>query len=107
MGIVLGVLAALALVSAGSASATSLCKEKVEACPEEKIYPMGSILRAGLEKETKIKFGSMLPVECEVSAIVDVLVEGTNPLIDEVSAWTYSKCKSGSAECTSPPTTCR
>lgn len=97
---VLAAFITLAFVGAGSASATSLCKEKVEVCPKEKIYPMGSILRIALEKETKIKFGSVLPVECEASAIVDVLIEGTNPLIDEVSAWTYSKCKSGGTECT-------
>jgi|GEM_PF-1912230 len=90
----------MALAGAGSASATTLCKENKETCPEIQRYPTGSVFRLALKEGTAVKFASTLPVECEASAVVDVLLEGTNPLYDEVSSWTASKCSSSGSECT-------
>jgi hypothetical protein len=90
----------LALAGAGSASATTLCKENKETCPESQRYATGSVFKLALKEGTTLKFASTLPLECEASAIVDVLLEGTNPLYDEVTSWTATKCSSSGAECT-------
>jgi hypothetical protein len=97
---VVAAVALVVLVGVGSASATSLCKEKAEVCPKGKNYPTGTIFRFALQKEATLKFASILPVECEASTTVDVLLEGTNPLFDEVTTWTAAKCQSGKKECT-------
>jgi hypothetical protein len=93
-------LIALALFGASAASGTSICKEKVEVCPEAKAYPAGTVFHLTQEAGGSVEF-TVLGIKCEASTMVDVLVGGGNPFYNEVTTWTFAKCKSSSGpECT-------
>jgi hypothetical protein len=101
----LGVLTAMALVGAGTASATKLCSENKSPCPAGSTIKSGSAIKAQLVSGTKSVFTtSFLTVECSESTIegkttseggAGVAVKG------EISSVVWKSCKtSGGGACT-------
>lgn len=98
-----GVMAAMALLGAGTASASKLCSENKSPCPAGSTIKSGTALKAQLVPGTKSVFVAGLTVECSESTIegkttseggAGVAVKG------EITSVVWSSCKSGSTSCT-------
>lgn len=103
-----GVLAAMALLGAGTASATKLCSENKSPCPAGSTIGSGSSINGQLVSGTKAVFVTTLTtVECSESTIsgkttsaggAGVAVKG------EISSVVWKSCTSGLGSCTTSAT---
>ncbi len=96
-------LATMALVSASSASATTLCGENEDPCPEEQIYATGTNFEAVPETATTAYLNTnAIDIECKTSKPSGKLVE-SNASIEE---WPFAcnRVGGGGAACASVTT---
>jgi hypothetical protein len=96
-----GVLAAMALLGAGTASATKLCSENKSPCPAGSTIKTGAALSGKLVAGTKAVFvTSVLTVECSESTISGKTTnEGGGAGVNvkgEITAVEWKSCVSGS-----------
>lgn len=103
-----GVMALMALVGAGTASATKLCSENKTPCPAGSTIASGTALKGQLRPGTEAVFvTSLLTVKCTESTIEGKTTSagggaGVN-VKGEISSVTWKNCKSGSTSCTTTP----
>jgi hypothetical protein len=89
-------LAVMAFVGAGSASATTLCKQNVGAkneCPLASVYPKSTTLQ-GHSTNFKVTFQEYSPITC--SSDLKIETEGQNlgnPLKGQITSIEFSKCE--------------
>jgi len=92
-------IAAMALLGAGSASATVLCKENKSSCGSA--YPVPTNISASLVAGTTAKLVSSLgTVECTVSTSSGQTTTAGTPLLGLIETLTFSSCKLGKTACT-------
>ncbi len=102
----LGVVAAMAVMGVGTASATKLCSENKTPCPAGSTVKTGSAIKAQLVAGTKSVFTtSLLVVECSESTIEGKTTnEGGSgaavPVKGEITSVVWKSCKAGGGSCT-------
>lgn len=103
----LGAVAALAVVATalmgvGSASATTLCEELAEVCPEGARYPAGTVIEAKLRKGTVAKLETSIgTVTCGQSATTGETAEESGaPLDGTLTKLSFGECNLGGSACT-------
>jgi hypothetical protein len=90
---------AMALIGAGSASATVLCKENKSPCGSA--YPVPTSISASLKAGTTAKLVSSLgTVECSVSTSSGETTTAGTPLLGTIKTLTFSSCVLGKTACT-------
>jgi hypothetical protein len=98
-------MALMALVGAGTASATKLCKENKTPCPAGSTITSGTAIKGQLVAGTEAVFTtSLLTVKCPESTIEGKTTNagggaGVN-VKGEITAVSWKNCKSGSTACT-------
>ncbi len=94
---VLAAVTAMAIVGSGTASATTLCKEKAETCPEGKRYPAGTKVKAQLKKGTEaVLKTSVGTIKCKGSrAAGKTTKESGEPLPGLQEEMTFEECVFG------------
>ncbi len=96
-------IAAMALVGASSASATtSLCKSNTLPCPEAEEYKSGTVLKASLEAGTSAQLLSSLgTVKCTVSSVSGKTTSGKGASVTgTIEGLTFTSCEREGTECT-------
>jgi hypothetical protein len=101
----LGVVAAMAVMGVGTASASKLCTENKTPCPAGSTIASGTALKGQLRPGTEAVFTtSLLTVKCTESTIEGKTTSagggaGVN-VKGEIATVTWKNCKSGSTSCT-------
>jgi len=101
----LGVVAAMAVMGVGTASATKLCSENKTPCPAGSTIASGTAIKGQLRPGTEAVFTtSLLTVKCTESTIEGKTTSagggaGVN-VNGEITAVVWKNCKSGSTSCT-------
>jgi hypothetical protein len=100
---VLGALAAMAVMGAGTASATKLCSVNTSPCPAGSAYLKGTAIKAQLVAGTKSTMSSgFVNISCTESTISGKTTSdgGAGVVTGSISSVTWKNCTSGLGACT-------
>src|SRR3954451_21249272 len=93
--IAVGLLAVIAIAGAGSASATTLCKQATSPCPAGQSYEKGTEVAAEGSFTLESTFAT---VKCSISAVmIKIKAESGKPLPAEVNTAEWEGCKDQSS----------
>lgn len=99
----LGVLAAMAIMGAGTASATKLCSVNTSPCPAGNTYAKGTAIKAQLVPGTTSTMNSgFVNISCTESTISGKTTNegGAGAVTGTISSVTWKGCTSGLGACT-------
>jgi hypothetical protein len=103
---VVAAMAAMALIGAGTASATKLCSENTSPCPAGNTYGKGTSIKAQLVAGTKSVMSSgFVTIECSESTMSGKTTSAGGgagvPVTGEITSVTWKSCKTSSgSSCT-------
>jgi len=99
----LAVMAAMAFVGAGTASATKLCSVNTSPCPAGNTYGKGTSIKAQLPAGTNSVMASgFVTITCSSSSMSGKTTSegGAGAVTGEISSVTWKNCTSGLGSCT-------
>ncbi|HVD87003.1 MAG TPA: hypothetical protein VNB59_06305 [Solirubrobacterales bacterium] len=103
LALIFGVTAGL-LAGASSASATTLCNEAANPCPEGRRYNMGTTIKMAQKAKVKLEMGGLGNLECNKSNLEGATTANSgNPLTGEASSFTLKECDLNGVRCANDP----
>lgn len=101
--LVIGAMAAMAFIGAGTASATKLCSVNTSPCPAGNTYGKGTSIKTQLVSGTKSVMSSgFVTITCTESTMSGKTTNegGAGAVTGEISSVTWKNCTSGLGSCT-------
>jgi hypothetical protein len=98
--------AALASFGGASASATTLCNEAANPCPEGRRYNSGSTIKMAQAAVVKLEMGGLGKLECQKAKLQGATTANSgNPLTGEASSFKLEECDLNAVRCANDPVT--
>jgi hypothetical protein len=101
--LVIGAMAAMAFIGAGTTSATKLCSSNTSPCPAGNTYGKGTSIKTQLVAATKSVMSSgFVTITCTESTMSGKTTSegGSGAVTGEISSVTWKNCTSGLGSCT-------